>query len=417
MPVQPGIITLMGSGELTASMVEVHKALVKRHGNDARAVFIDTPAGFQLNADHISQRAVDYFQTRVQHPLTIASLKSADAGDPIATERSYRALNQADYILIGPGSPTYALRQWRRTRVPELIARRIQAGGSLVAASAAALTVGRFTLPVYEIYKVGQPPYWEEGLNILQRFGFDWVVLPHWNNAEGGNHDTRFCFMGEPRMTQLEALLPASVTLVGLDEHTALVIDLSRTSATIRGIGRVTIRRQGQERIFTKGDHVPLALLRGETEITASGPALPSPHEKTPPAAVEKDTVWDPLYALGEKIQNLIENNRSEQATGALLELERHIWDMREALQERSAMGAAREVLRDMLALVGTRLAQRPADRKACLQPLVAQILALRAKYRQEKQWDAADALRDCLVRAGIEVEDTDEGVIWHLDQ
>jgi peptidase E len=417
MPVQPGIITLMGSGELTASMVEVHKALVKRHGNDARAVFIDTPAGFQLNADHISQRAVDYFQTRVQHPLTIASLKSADAGDPIATERSYRALNQADYILIGPGSPTYALRQWRRTRVPELIARRIQAGGSLVAASAAALTVGRFTLPVYEIYKVGQPPYWEEGLNILQRFGFDWVVLPHWNNAEGGNHDTRFCFMGEPRMTQLEALLPASVTLVGLDEHTALVIDLSRTSATIRGIGRVTIRRQGQERIFTKGDHVPLALLRGETEITASGPALPSPHEKTPSAAVEKDTVWDPLYALGEKIQNLIENNRSEQATGALLELERHIWDMREALQERSAMGAAREVLRDMLALVGTRLAQRPADRKACLQPLVAQILALRAKYRQEKQWDAADALRDCLVRAGIEVEDTDEGVIWHLDQ
>lgn len=417
MPVQPGIITLMGSGELTASMVEVHKALVKRHGNDARAVFIDTPAGFQLNADHISQRAVDYFQTRVQHPLTIASLKSADAGDPIATERSYRALNQADYILIGPGSPTYALRQWRRTRVPELIARRIQAGGSLVAASAAALTVGRFTLPVYEIYKVGQPPYWEEGLNILQRFGFDWVVLPHWNNAEGGNHDTRFCFMGEPRMTQLEALLPASVTLVGLDEHTALVIDLSRTSATIRGIGRVTIRRQGQERIFTKGDHLPLALLRGETEITASGPALPSPHEKTPSAAVEKDTVWDPLYALGEKIQNLIENNRSEQATGALLELERHIWDMREALQERSAMGAAREVLRDMLALVGTRLAQRPADRKACLQPLVAQILALRAKYRQEKQWDAADALRDCLVRAGIEVEDTDEGVIWHLDQ
>lgn len=417
MPVRPGIITLMGSGELTASMVEVHKALIKRHGNDARAVFIDTPAGFQLNADNLSQRAVDYFQTRVQHPLTIASLKSADAGDPQATERSYRALNQADYILIGPGSPTYALRQWRRTRVPELITRRIQAGGSLVAASAAALTVGRFTLPVYEIYKVGQPPYWEEGLNILQRFGFDWVVLPHWNNAEGGNHDTRFCFMGEPRMTQLEALLPASVTLVGLDEHTALVIDLSRTNATIRGIGRVTIRRQGQEQIFTKGDLVPLALLRGENEITPSGPAAPSPHEKTPPAVVEKDAVWDPLYTLGEKIQNLIENNRSEQATGALLELERHIWDMREALQERSAMGAAREVLRDMLALVGTRLAQRPADRKACLQPLVAQILALRARYRQEKQWDAADALRGCLERAGIVVEDTDEGVKWHLDQ
>jgi len=55
-----------------------------------------------------------------------------------------------------------------------------------VAASAAALTIGRFTLPVYEIYKVGQDIHWVDGLDILSQFGLHLVVVPHWNNAEGG---------------------------------------------------------------------------------------------------------------------------------------------------------------------------------------------------------------------------------------
>ena len=45
-------------------------------------------------------------------------------------------------------------------------------------------------------------------MNILGRFGFNFVVIPHWNNAEGGTHDTRFCYMGESRFRKLEALLP-----------------------------------------------------------------------------------------------------------------------------------------------------------------------------------------------------------------
>ena len=51
----------MGSGELTATMVEVHKALLAGLGERPRAVFLDTPAGFQLNVDQISRKAVEYF--------------------------------------------------------------------------------------------------------------------------------------------------------------------------------------------------------------------------------------------------------------------------------------------------------------------------------------------------------------------
>ena len=42
----------------------------------------------------------------------------------------------------------------------------------------------------------------------------DLVVIPHWNNAEDGTHDTRFCFMGEPRFRRLESLIPEEVPVL-----------------------------------------------------------------------------------------------------------------------------------------------------------------------------------------------------------
>ena len=98
--------------------------------------------------------------------------------------------------------------------MPEILTQCVTNGGCLVAASAAALTVGRLTLPVYEIYKVGHDLHWVEGMDILGQFGFDLVVIPHWNNAEGGTHDTRFCFMGEPRFRRLESLIPEEVPVL-----------------------------------------------------------------------------------------------------------------------------------------------------------------------------------------------------------
>jgi cysteinyl-tRNA synthetase len=60
-----GIIALMGSGELTATMVEVHKGLLAGLAVASRAVFLDTPAGFQLNVGRLSDRAEDYFRKRI----------------------------------------------------------------------------------------------------------------------------------------------------------------------------------------------------------------------------------------------------------------------------------------------------------------------------------------------------------------
>ncbi len=78
-------------------------------------------------------------------------------------------------------------------------------GGGVTFASAAALTLGRFTVPVYEIYKVGVEPCWLDGLDVLGPFGLNVAVIPHYDNAEGGHHDTRFCYLGERRLAMLEA--------------------------------------------------------------------------------------------------------------------------------------------------------------------------------------------------------------------
>ena len=409
MPSSRGIIVLMGSGELTSTMVEVHKELLARLGPSARAVFLDTPAGFQLNADQLSQKAVDYFKTHVRRELEVASLKAYGAGRTCGAEKAFQTLRLADFVLIGPGSPTYAVRQWRASPAPDILNKRIEGGACLIAASAAALTVGRFTLPVYEIYKVGDDPHWVEGLNLLGQFGINAAVIPHWNNAEGGTHDTRFCYMGEPRFRQLEKMLPPEALVIGLDEHTACIMDLERDEAQVKGIGRVIVRTRTMEATFAKGERFPLSLLRGETAAHDQrlAPLQPETMQKT--ADPSQDSFWQQVHALEDSFRQGLAKNSWEETTGALLSLDDAIWKAREQGESEEFISQAREALRDMLADLGKRLGAAPD-----VAPLVDGLIALRSRLRDEKKWQEADALRLCLEQAGITIEDTPDGTQWH---
>lgn len=412
-----GSIVLMGSGELTATMVEVHKALMRPFGASGRAVFLDTPAGFQLNVDHIYQKAVDYFRQRVQKELHLASFKSAQSADGIANEKAFAALREADYILIGPGSPTYALEQWRQSPIPKLLTAHVEHGGCLVAASAAALTMGSLTLPVYEIYKVGSELHWRKGLDILGQFGFNVVVFPHWNNAEGGNHDTRYCFMGAPRLTRLESLLPEGTPILGVDEHTALILDFSNRQASIQGVGSVTLRKAGQERVFRKGDQIPWAVLRDEADtepLFTSAPPDPA-DSADPKAAHPSDSVWKEIHTKADIIRSALADGHDQIVTGGLLEMEQFIWKVRADLEEEDATGAAREIFRELLASLGSHFADRPPNREACVKAVVDALLHWRQQLRSRKKWDEADAIRRCLAQGGVFIEDTPQGAEWHF--
>ncbi|MGD8741689.1 MAG: hypothetical protein PVG34_15330 [Desulfobacterales bacterium] len=412
---EKGMIVLMGSGELTATMVEVHKELLGRFGAAANAVFLDTPAGFQLNVDQISQKAQDYFQTHIRQRLAIASFKSNDTISPFEAEQAYQTLREADFVLIGPGSPTYAVRQWQSSAIPQILTDRIKGGGCLVAASAAALTVGRATLPVYEIYRVGQDLHWVDGMDILKEFGFNLVVIPHWNNAEGGTHDTRFCFMGEPRFGQLVSLLPEDVAILGLDEHTACILDLENEEAVIKGIGQVTLQHAGHQIVFKTGDRFSLEVLRGTDRGGNWQPTALVPEVSETDSAVEEDTFWDQIHRLEAVFYEGLETQEARKTTNALLELDRMIWKAQQDLENEEFIIQARDTLRELIAVLGTRLAAAPRSETDCLAPLVPQLLDLRETFRQQKQFAEADAIRDSLQRANIIIEDTKTGSRWRL--
>lgn len=412
-----GIIALMGSGELTATMVEVHKELLRRVPAPANAYFLDTPAGFELNCDYISQRAVDYFHHHVQHPLSIASYKSKDATKSVNAVQTLHMLRESNYVLIGPGSPTYAVRQWRQTQIPEILTQRIAAGNCLVAASAAALTVGRFTLPVYEIYKVGEDLHWVEGMNILEDFGFNLVVIPHWNNAEGGTHDTRFCYMGENRLRQLESLLPDNVSILGLDEHTACILDLEKGEAVIRGIGNLTLRRAGVEKVFGKSEVIPLRILREGNLESEKKATLPQSISSAPAENERKSTFWDRVHELEAEFHSGLNKHESNQIVNALLDLDSLIWAAQQDQESPEFISQARDTLREWIVAIGAKLESAPKSRIDCITPLVDSLLMLRQKMRTNNQFKAADAIRKTLQEADIIIEDTGMGSRWRLDQ
>ena len=142
----------MGSGETGDSMVRVHRYLLDRLPLPVKAVFIDTPAGFQMNADDLFERAAEYFEKHLGESLEHVSFKSATNISLLDAEKAFQKLRAANYIFVGPGSPTYAAKNWLGTPIPQIIFEQVQKGGCFVAASAAAVTLGPFTLPFYEIY-------------------------------------------------------------------------------------------------------------------------------------------------------------------------------------------------------------------------------------------------------------------------
>ena len=134
--------------------------------------------------------------------------------------------------------------------------------GVTVLASAAAATAGLAAIPVYEIYKAGAKPAWLDGLDLLTAAGLRVALIPHYDNAEGGTHDTRYCYLGERRLSEMEASLPDGTSVLGVDEHTVLILDLTAQTAGVRGRGGVTIRRHGESAVIPAPAVIPLDQLR-----------------------------------------------------------------------------------------------------------------------------------------------------------
>jgi hypothetical protein len=415
-------------------MVTPHREIVSRLGDVVpRAVLLDTPYGFQENAPEITQRAIDYFAKRVQLAIEVAGLPGPLAADPtqrtaFAEAAALSRLRTADFIFAGPGSPSYSLSVWRDSPVPETLAAKLVEGGAVVFASAAALTLGSFTVPVYEIYKVGQPVHWLDGLDLLKSGGFEGscVVIPHYDNAEGGTHDTRFCYLGERRLAAMEALLPDDAWVLGVDEHTALIADLDARTVVVTGRGGVTVRRRGRSRRFEAGERIGLDTLIDAASNAGSGvprpaPLAEAPHREGPAPGASSPTQRSPLLSEVSRLERAFEAalgaRRAAEAAAAILDLDRTIREWAADTLQSDEPERARVVLHSLIHRLGESASLGLRDPREVLAPLVETCIALRAELRAAKAWTLADRVRERLTAARIELRDTPSGTVWELQQ
>jgi len=411
---RPRILTIMGSGETAPTMVPTHRMLVARLGSSTKATLLDTPYGFQENAPELAAKAVDYFKTSVNVDLVVAGLTEIADGDALVVERGLNAVKAADYVFAGPGSPPYALRQWAGTSLPELLATKLRHGGAVTFASAAALTLGKKTLPIYEIYKAGEQPRWLDGLDVLSVVGIDAAVVPHYNNAEGGHHDTRFCYMGERRLSRLELELPGTTYVLGIDEHTGVVMDLDADTATVVGKGVLTLRVRGASTEIPSGETVPLDRLRDPSSTTAvSRPSVAAP---APLVDVVVDSnLRQATERLSGDFDAALVAGDADAAARAVLELEDAITSWSADTLQGTDGEFARATLRSMITRLAGAASSGLTDPRDVVGPYMEVLLTLRAQVRSDKRFDLSDMIRDRLTEIGVEVRDTPNGVEWVL--
>ena len=365
----PGPILLFGSGETSPSGRKAFDLALKKLPQAPRIALLETPAGFELNSEAVMRRIEDFLLVNLQNyqPRTqvIPARKRGTPYSPDAPE-VVAPLLEADLIFMGPGSPTYAVRQLRDSLAWNMLIARHRLGATLALASAATIAISACTLPVYEIYKVGEELHWKEGLNFFGLYGLNLVFVPHWNNQEGGAAlDTSRCFMGQARFARLMEMLPNDSTVVGLDENTAVIIDPSSGTCQVIGAGSVTLLHTGhahddpQENLKLEGS--------GLVEIAAQRASHVHQYQ-------HKESF--PLAEIGPFRAYHPEAN-----------LPPEIW--REALrvQEYSK----------------TTLSQQPSQ-------AVLDLVAGREKARENKDWAAADELRQQIAAMGWQLMDTKDG-------
>jgi hypothetical protein len=294
-------------------------------------------------------------------------------------------------------------------------------------ASAAALTLGTVTIPVYEIYKVGADPSWLPGLDLLgPATGLRAAVVPHYDNAEGGNHDTRFCYMGERRLRVLEGQLRPGTFILGVDSHTALVLDLDRGSAAVFGLGGVTVRVDGRSTAFPAGSEVGIDTLAETARELAAGLPVEVDAKHGAGGRTRGDPAGAPAPGAPEPLRDQVADlegafvaalGRGDglAAVAALLDLDSAMEARIRAGEDSPDLDNARSTFRALIARLGQAAATGGADPRAIVDPFVEALLTLRARAREASDWATADLIRERLTDAGVEVRDGAEGSSWVL--
>ncbi len=298
-----GPIALFGSGETSPVAQRIHQYVMELLTPPIRPAIVETPAGFEPNAAAVAQKIIDYLEHRLQNfRPTSVSIAARKLGTTFSPDDPAIAapLFSANYLFMGPGSPTYAARQLTDTYTWYAMMARHRRGAALCFSSASTIAISQHAMPIYEIYKVGADLHWQPGLDFFGHFGLPLVIVPHWNNSDGGEElDTSHCYLGRNRFEQLLALLPNPVTVLGLEENTGLVIQPEEGHCAVVGIGAVEIVRNGTTVRYNSKDEFAVTEL-GDWQLPHEHAGIPEPiwQEATNAVAEKDDEASGPSASL-----------------------------------------------------------------------------------------------------------------------
>jgi cyanophycinase len=238
-----GPLALVGSGEYTPAMNDVDRVLMARcaPGGRARVALIPTASGLEAGMpDEWNRRGVAHFSALGADPVALPIVTREDCAHPdhVAT------LEKADLIYFSGGNPNYLIESWRDTPAWQAVYERHRAGAALAGCSAGAMMLGAHTLRVRDVFN-GLPPVWTPALGVARTL----AVMPHFDRTRA--------FISAGAFAALLRTAPAGVTVIGVDEDTALIGDGARW--TVAGRQTVTVFSDiDHPVVFAPGQPVPI---------------------------------------------------------------------------------------------------------------------------------------------------------------
>ncbi|MCJ7717437.1 MAG: hypothetical protein MUO54_13080, partial [Anaerolineales bacterium] len=154
------------------------------------------------------------------------------------------------------------------------------------------------------------------------------------NNEGGDDLDTSRCFMGQSRFEALLNLLPTDQVVIGIDEHTGLIIDFENTCTHVVGSGNITILNRDSKRVIQADCPVKLSDL-GVYHLPEPQSGLKAGSWESALEVQQKlyDNMIAPekIHELAEKRELARKENDWKTADDLRIEIENNGWTVQDA--------------------------------------------------------------------------------------
>lgn len=206
-----GPLALVGSGEFLPEMVEVDRLLLEAAGRrQGHALIVPTASALEPGMpEQWAERGLRHFSERLDLAAQAALIMNRDD----AGERFLPLVREARFIYFSGGNPRYLAETMAGTAFWAAVHEAWRDGAVLAGCSAGAMLLGGRIQNI-----VGRPGEAIAALGLLPRA----IVIPHFDRIEHYRPGA---------LDAVRAARPAGMTLLGIDELTALVFIAETTDA------------------------------------------------------------------------------------------------------------------------------------------------------------------------------------------